>query len=628
MKSSRLLSLLMICTPLLSSSALHGAEASPAKPVDPAYVWDLGLIYKDQAAFDAARTELKASIPAITAFKGRLGESPKVLLEALDTMYGGIKSYLRLNSYASQKLDENLADGSSMERSQEVDMLGSEFFQAMSWFNPEIIALGADKVKAAIEAEPGLKPYTFPLMESLRAAPHTLGTEAEQVLSATSLISDTASSLYGVLSSADIDWPTIKLSDGSEARLSQAGYTKYRGSNVRADREAVFKAFWGKFKEYERTFGVSLFSSVKGDWFKASVRKYPNCLSAALDGGNVPEAVYRTLIQETNANLDTLHRYLGLRKRLLGVDELRYWDIYPPIVKLEKDFPYEDAKQLLIESAKPLGEEYIKTLTESLNGRYTHVYPAKGKRSGAYMNGSVYDVHPFVLTNYNNDYESVSTLAHEWGHGGHSSLSNKYQPFATCDYSIFVAEIASTLNEALLLDHMLEVAKNDDEKLYYLGSALEGLRGTFFRQSMFAEFELAIHEEVEKGGALSGQKLTKIYGDILRRHHGDDKGVMKIDDLVTIEWAYIPHFYNRFYVYQYSTSIAASQAFAEKILKGEAGAVDTYLTLLKAGGSDHPYELVKRAGVDLATPAPYRALFARMNSIMDQIEAILVKQGK
>ena len=240
----------------------------------------------------------------------------------------------------------------------------------------------------------------------------------------------------------------------------------------------------------------------------------------------------------------------------------------------------------------------------------------------------MHDAHPYVLLNQNDDYESLSTLAHEWGHGQHSVLSNRNQPAPLAQYSIFTAEIASTLNEALLLDHMLKVAANDDERLFYLGSALEQLRGTFFRQTMFAEFELRIHEEVEKGNALSGEALTGIYADILRRYHGDAAGVLKIDDLVTVEWAYIPHFYRNFYVFQYATSIAASQAFAEKILAGEPRSVDTYLGLLKAGGSDYPYELVKKAGVDLATPEPYRALVKRMNSIMDQIEAILAKKGK
>ncbi|MEO7597333.1 MAG: M3 family oligoendopeptidase, partial [Opitutus sp.] len=330
---------------------------------------------------------------------------------------------------------------------------------------------------------------------------------------------------------------------------------------------------------------------------------------------------------ETNANLPTLHRYFKLRAKMLGISDLRYWDIYPPIVASDKTFPLATGQALATAAVEPLGAAYQKTFSDSLAGRYTHYYPQPGKRSGAYMNGSVHDAHSFVLMNYNDDYESVSTLAHEWGHGVHSLLANSSQPSTNARYSIFTAEIASTQNEVLLLEHMLKIAQSDDERLYYLGFALENMRGTFFRQAMFAEFELTIHEIVEQGGSLSGQKLSQIYGDLLRRYHGDAEGVLKIDDMVTVEWAYIPHFYRRFYVYQYATSIAAGTAFAERILKGEPGAVDTYLGLLKAGGSDHPYDLVKRAGVDLATPAPYRALVARMNLIMDQIEKILATRA-
>jgi len=255
-------------------------------------------------------------------------------------------------------------------------------------------------------------------------------------------------------------------------------------------------------------------------------------------------------------------------------------------------------------------------------------FPRPGKRSGAYSSGSVYDVHPYVLMSYNDDYESVATMAHEWGHTMHSYLANASQPYPTADYSIFVAEVASTFNEALLLDHMLKTAANDTERLYYLGSALEGLRGTFFRQAMFAEFELKIHELVERGEALSGRRFSEIYGDLLRRYHGDEQGILKIDDAFTVEWAYIPHFYYDFYVYQYATSLAASSLFAEEVLKGTPGARDRFLGVLKAGGSRYPYELLKEAGVDLATPAPYKALAKRMNTIMDEIEAILDRQKR
>jgi len=608
----------------LLSAALPAAEP-PRHPADPAAVWDLTLLFKDDAAWRAAKEHIAAEIPKIKGYQGRLGESAATLREAMDFIDGLRKGFDQMAVYASLKRDVDTRDSAALDLSQEADLLGTEFSRAASFLNPELLAVGEAKLRAFLDADPGLAPYRFPIMEVLRAAPHTLGAEAEGVLSASGLITDTPVSFYGILANADISWPTIKLSDGTEARLDQSGYTKWRAAPNREDRRAVFEAFWKAFRGYERTFGVSLYSQVKTDWFTASVRKYPTSLAAALAGDDIPEAVYRTLVSETNANLGTLHRYFALRGRLLGITDLHYWDIYPPIVKLDKSFPLATGKQLVLAAVQPLGSDYVAQFAACLNGRFTDYYPKPGKTSGAYENGAAYEVHPFVLTNYNDDYESVSTVAHEWGHGLHSVLANHAQPYPTSQYSIFVAEIASTLNETLLLDHVLKVATSDSEKLYYLGSALENLRATYFRQTMFAEFELAIHEQVEKGNSLSGDQLSKIYGDILRRYHGDSQGVLKIDDLVTIEWAYIPHFYRDYYVYQYATSIAASQAFADRILRNEPGAVDTYLAMLKAGGSDHPYELVKRAGVDLATPAPYRALVARMNSIMDQIESILAK---
>lgn len=624
MKSSRLLTFTMTLATFFSA-ALPAAEP-PAVTPDPSDSWDLTQLYQDDAAWREAKSRVAAEIPRIKTYQGRLGESAATLQEAMDLIYGLRKDLERVAVYSSLKRDVNTRDSAALEMNQEVGLLGTEFSRAASFVDPELLTVGETKLKAFLAEDPGLAPYRFPIMEVLRNAPHTLGTEAEGVLSAAGLITGTPGSFYSILANADIQWPTIKLVDGTEAHLDQAGYTRWRSAPNRADRRAVFEAFWKEFRDYERTFGVSLYSQVKTDWFRASVRKYPSCLAAALSEDNVPETVYRTLLDQTHATLPTLYRYFKLRGRLLGIADLHYWDIYPPIVKLDKKFSLTTAKQLVLAAVQPLGADYERQLASSLNGRYTDYLPQSGKTSGAYMNGSAYDVHPYVLMNYVDDYESVSTIAHEWGHGLHSLLANRAQPFPTSQYSIFVAEIASTLNEALLLDHMLKVADNDDERLFYLGSALEGLRGTFYRQAMFAEFELKIHELVEKGESLTGPKLSQIYGELLRKYHGDAQGVMKIDDLVTIEWAYIPHFYYGFYVYQYATSIAASSAFADRILKGEPGAVDTYLAMLKAGGSDHPYELVKRAGVDLATPAPYQALAARMNSIMDQIDAILAKR--
>jgi len=336
----------------------------------------------------------------------------------------------------------------------------------------------------------------------------------------------------------------------------------------------------------------------------------------------LPQAVYDTLLTQAELHLPTLHRYFKLRARMLGVDEMRYYDIYPPMVSSNLKYPIGLSTELMLASVKPLGEDYLGAMAQGTRSGWMDVYPRPRKRSGAYMNGSAYDVHPYLLLNHNDDYESLTTLAHEWGHAMHSYLSIRSQPFINAEYPTFTAEIASTTNELLLLDHMLKIAKDDSERMIFLDSALETLRGTFFRQAMFAAFERDIHARVDKGESLTGEALTKIYGNILKRYHGDAQGIVKIDELYTIEWAFIPHFYNRFYVFQYATSITAGAMFASEILNGKPLARERYLNILRAGGSRYPYELVKAAGVDLATAAPYQAIVGRMNSIMDQIEAI------
>jgi oligoendopeptidase F len=459
----------------------------------------------------------------------------------------------------------------------------------------------------------------------LRAAPHTLDANGESIVAQFGLATDAASSVYDILSNADMPWPTVKLSDGTEVKLDQAAYTKYRAVGNREDRRKVFDSFWGQWKNFERTFGVTFYEMLKKDAVYTKVRHYADSKTRALDGDKLPPEVYDMLIAQTRANLPTLHRYFKIRAKMLGVNDLHYYDMYPPLVKSDLQYPVEQGKDLMLAAVQPLGPDYVATMTEALKHRWMDVYPRPRKRSGAYMNGAIYDVHPYLLLNYNDDYESVSTLAHEWGHAMHSYLANHTQAYINADYPTFTAEIASTTNEELLLEHMLKIAKTDDERLLYLGSALEGLRTTFFRQAMFADFEREVHNRVDKGESLTGEDITRIYGDILRLYHGDKEGVVKIDDVDAMEWAYIPHFYNQFYVFQYATSISAGSMFASEILKGTPGARERYLNVLRSGGSAYPYELVKAAGVDLATPAPYQAIVARMNKIMDDIEAIEAK---
>ncbi|HVN75298.1 MAG TPA: oligoendopeptidase F [Thermoanaerobaculaceae bacterium] len=591
------------------------------------YRWNLGDLYATPQAFDAARQQFAGRLPELDAHRGKLGGSPAAMKSALDLYFSLAKELGRLGSYASMRSDEDTRVAEALGARQEVMQLASEFSSHSSWIAPEVLALPAGTVAKFLAAEPGLAPYRFFLEDIERQRPHTLSQGEEKILAEAGLVSPAPSTIYGVLANADLPFPEVTLSNGQKVRLDQSAYTKYRALPDRADRILVFREFWKAFAEYQRTFGTTLDAEVKRDLFYARARNYPSCLAAALDGSNVPEAVYRTLIAEANRALPTLYRAFRLRGRLLGITDLAYHDIYPPLVKhVDMSFPIDKGEALVLQALAPLGNDYVETVRKGFDSRWMDVYPQQGKRSGAYSNGSAYDVHPYVLMNYNDDYESVSTVAHEWGHAMHSYLANKAQPYPTADYSIFVAEVASTFNEALLLRQMLDRAATDDERLFLLGNYLEGLRGTFFRQAMFAEFELAIHEAAEKGEALTGAKLTKMYGELLRRYHGNDQGVMRIPDEYTVEWAYIPHFYMNFYVYQYATSLAASTQLAREVMDGKPGAKDRYLGLLKAGGSRYPYELLKDAGVDLASPAPYRALEAQMNWAMDEIEKIVARR--
>jgi oligoendopeptidase F len=368
-----------------------------------------------------------------------------------------------------------------------------------------------------------------------------------------------------------------------------------------------------------------LTTQVMGDIFRAKSRKFDNSLSSALFGDNMPESVYRTLVTEANAALPVLHRYLRLRKKVLGIaDDLRYYDNYRALFPLANPpkFDVEDSKRIALAALAPLGEEYLQELRKGFASEWMNVYPSPGKRSGAYMNGSAYDVHPYLLLNHNDDLQSLGTFVHEWGHAAHTQLTRNSQPFEKSNYSTFTAESASIGNEMLLSDYLVANAKTRAEKLHYLGAAVEDIRTHYFRQIMFGEFELAIHEELEQGKPLSGARLTEMYCRLLRKYYGEAEGVMKIDPGYCIEWAYIPHFYYNFYLYQYATSTAGAAYLTSAIKTDAAPAREKFLALLRAGGSDYPYELYKKAGLDMATGTAYQSLAARMNTLLDQIESL------
>lgn len=600
--------------------------AAPALGDSTAERWNLANVYASIEAWNADAQRLEAQLKAFGGCKGRLGEGAARFRECLDLQADMTKRYYRLALYSGQLLAEDTGASASLELDQRADLLGNRLTEATAFMDPETLRLGRERIDAFLAQEPRLAIYRHPLDQVLRAAPHTLDAEGEALVASFGQMNDAGAAAYAILTNADLPWPTIRLSTGEEVRLDATAYTKHREAANREDRKRVMDAFFGAFRTYERSIGVLLYAQLKQDAVYARVRKYPDSLTRALDRNRVPRVVMDTLIAQTQASLPTLHRYFRLRARMLGVERLQYHDIYPPLVQGEFKYPYGRGRQILLEALSPLGAEYVDAMTAGLDSRWMDLYPRPRKQSGAHVAGYAYDVHPYVLMNYNADYESVTTLAHEWGHAMHSYFANRSQPFVTANYATFTAEIASTFNESLLLDHVLQTARSDDERLYFLGTALELLRGTFYRQAMFAEFERDIHARVDRGESLSGAAFSKAYCDLLRRYHGAEQGVVTIDDAYCVEWAYIPHFYRGFYVYQYATSVAASSLLAQRVKAGQPGALERYLGLLKAGGSDYPYDLVKQAGVDLATPAPYQALVARMNAIMDDIEALLARR--
>ena len=614
---------LLIALVAVLAAAPKDGRADEAPVVDTQYTWDLTEFYPSKAAWASELERLRSEVDFLSPYAGKLGDDAATLLAALEANSAYGRELARLWTYASNLRNTNLGAPEGQEMVGRMQALAQSASAAQSFFVPEIVSLGEARIMAYIAAEPGLEKHSLYLRDSLRQGEHVLSPESEQVLSLMATALSASQNARDILANAEIDWPTVTLSDGTEALINNAGYGLYRQATNRADRIAVFDAFWGTWKQYESTLGATLNGEVQANVAAATARGYENTLAYFLSGDNLPTKVYRTLVEVTNDRIDVLHRYFELRARMLGVDDLGYHDIYPPLVETDASFSIEATREAVMASVKVLGSDYSGTFATASKERWMHVYPQPGKRSGAYMSGAAYDVHPLVLLNHQDDYNSASTYAHEWGHAMHQVLTNENQPYELADFSIFTTEIAAIANELLLQDYMLEGARTEDERLYYLGYALEQMRGTFYRQVMFSEFELAIHEAVERGEALTGASMTQIYGEILKRYHGHDAGVMEITDRETIEWAYIPHFYYNFYVYQYATSIAGAAYFVDRLKSGSDAARETYISFLEAGGSDYPLEILRAAGLDMTSRAPYDAVIDRMDAVMDEIESIL-----
>ncbi len=610
---------------------LSAATAATKAPAAGVQRWDLSDLYATPEAWDAAYAAAKTRAEALDGLQAGMGNNAASFLKAMVAISDVRREVYRLYTYSKLKGDEDLRFAPAQERNQRAQALASMLDEKTSWAAPAIQALGAERINAFMAAEPELKKrFDFYLKDTLRSKPHTLSPEGEGLLAASSIVLAQPNNIYQQLAEAELPRRKLKLSNGKTITLTQDAYEVHRRSPVRADRKAVFDSFFGSWKSFEGSFGANLATQVQGNIFSARSRRFGGSLEAALFGTDMPPTVYRTLVDQANAGLPTLHRYLKLRKKLLGInDTLAYYDNYPALVKPSQaeNFNVETSKAITLQALAPMGDEYLGLLKKGFASTWMDSHPRPAKQSGAYVIGSAYDVHPYVLLNHSDDFESLSTFAHEWGHAVHTMLSNQAQPYEKADYSTFIAESASIINEMLLSDHMVANAKTREDKMFYLASAMESIRTTFFRQTMFAEFQLAMHEEVEKGQPLSGKRLSELYCGVAKRYYGEAQGVMKIDPAYCIEWAYISHFYYGYYVWQYATSMVGAAQFTEAIQKEGAPARDRFITLLKAGGSDFPYPLYKTAGIDLAQPAPYQALMARMNRLMDQFEK-LMDEGK
>jgi oligoendopeptidase F len=592
------------------------------------YKWKLEDLYASDQAWNKAKQELAAQFDEVTKYKGRLASSASELLACLEFDSRISKEFGRLYCYAHMKSDEDTRDSKSLAMKQQMQQLGTDYSSKAAFIIPEIAKMDKQQIDSLFKQEAGLKVFKMPLYDILRMKAHTLSEKEEKILAEAGLLSDGPSSIYSVFSNAELPYPEITLSDGTIAKLTKAGYSRYRAVQNRSDREAVFNAFWSAFDKFKATFGTQLYAEVKKNMFYTRTRGYESSLQRALDKNNIPIEVYMALIENVTNNLDSFHRYLNLKRRMLDVETLKYSDVYAPVVKgIDLKYTFEEAKELVLGAVKPLGDDYCHIVVKVFDDRWIDVYPTPGKRAGAYSDGNAYDVHPYILLNYNDQYDDVSTLAHELGHTMHSYYSNKNQPYPTADYSIFVAEVASTFNEALLIHKVLKEIEDDGTRLSLLMNYLDGIKGTVFRQTQFAEFELRMHEKAEHGEPLTGDVLTELYGDILKKYYGHDKGVCHIDELYTVEWAYIPHFFYDFYVYQYSTSFTASIALSEKVLGEEEGAVEKYIEFLSSGGSDYPISLLKKAGVDMTGAEPFNKTMVAMNRTMDEIESILEKKA-
>ncbi|MGN7176283.1 oligoendopeptidase F [Cytobacillus sp. SAFR-174] len=589
--------------------------------ISPEDTWRLEDIFPSDDEWNKEYNEVQQLIPDAGKYQDRLGESAETLYAALQFQDHLLSRLGKLYTYAHMRYDQDTTNSFYQGMDDKIKNLYSEAASALAYIVPELLAENEEKIAGFLKEKTELQLYKHSLEEINLQRPHVLSAEQESLLAQASEVLGASSNTFGMLNNADLEFPSIKDENGEEVEITHGRFIRFLESDEQRVRHDAFKAVYETYGKFRNTFASTLSGNVKKDNFNAKIRNYDSARHAALSADNIPESVYENLVNTINDNLHLLHRYVKLRKKVLGVKELHMYDLYTPLVKeVKMEIPYNEAKDLILKGLKPLGDDYINILKEGFENRWVDVHENKGKRSGAYSSGT-YGTNPYILMNWQDNVNNLFTLAHEFGHSVHSYYTRKSQPYPYGNYSIFVAEVASTCNEALLNDYLLKTIDDDKKRLYLLNHYLEGFRGTVFRQTMFAEFEHLIHQKAQNNEALTADSLTKEYYELNKKYFGDEDIV--IDEEIGLEWSRIPHFYYNYYVYQYATGFSAATALSKQILKEGQPAVDRYIEFLKSGSSDYPIEVLKKAGVDMTSSKPIEDACKVFEEKLNEMENLL-----
>lgn len=604
---------------MAKETAIKSLPARSDIPVEE--TWRLEDIFASDNEWEKEFQEVKNQIPGIKQYEGKLGESSEALFNALQFQDKLLERIGKLYTYSHMRYDQDTTNSFYQGLDDRMKNLYSQAGSKLAFIVPELLSIEESKVTNFLNEKAELNLYKQAIAEINLQRPHVLSAELEALLAEAGEVMDASSNTFGMLNNADIEFPSIKDENGQEVEVTHGRYSRFLESADQRVRRDSFKAVYETYGKFRNTFASTLSGNVKKDNFNARVRKFDSARHAALSGNNIPESVYDNLVNTVTENLPLLHRYVKLRKKVLGLNELHMYDLYTPLVKdVKMEFSFDEAKDIVLKGLAPLGEEYLKVLKEGFENRWVDVHENKGKRSGAYSSGA-FGTNPYILLNWQDNINNLFTLAHEFGHSVHSYYTRKSQPYPYGNYSIFVAEVASTCNEALLNDYLLKTIEDEQKRIYLLNHYLEGFRGTVFRQTMFAEFEHLIHQKTQNNEALTADALTEEYYALNKKYYGEEDIV--IDEEIGLEWARIPHFYYDYYVYQYATGFSAATALSKQILEEGEPAVKRYIDFLSAGSSDYPIEVLKRAGVDMASSDPIKDACKVFEEKLNELEGLL-----